>query len=68
MNASTALLGLAGIGQLASAISVFAVVWRWARSSERVDGTLKSLSDGQERIVRMLDALEIRVGRLEGRK
>jgi hypothetical protein len=68
MEVSTALLGLAGIGQLASAIGVFMVVWRGGRVIGHLEGTIEHLSDGLQRVATMLDALEIRVGHLEGRK
>lgn len=68
MEVGTALLGLAGLGQLASAIGVFMVVWRGGRVIGHLEGTIEKLSEGQDRIVRMLDALELRVGHLEGRK
>jgi hypothetical protein len=68
MEVSTALLGLAGLGQLASAIGVFMVVWRGGRVIGHLEGTMENLSEGQERIIKIVDAIEIRVGRLEGRK
>ena len=68
MDTNTAILGLAGLGQLASAIGVFMVVWRGGRVIGHLEGTIEKLSEGQIRIVGMLDELEKRVGHLEGRK
>ncbi len=67
MNPSALILGATVLGLVVNTIGIFLLVWRGGRLIGRMEGNQEKFTEELDRLGRIFDALEVRVGRLEGR-
>lgn len=61
------LLGGAGVTLLLQTITLVGLIWKGGRWSQKMESEWKNHDDLLARIVQQMDAIEERVGHLEGR-